>query len=71
MKCLNCNKRVAEFGAILKNGSYTIRSDSELEIEYENEDSFVRCPHCKAKNIIASEDSPSGGNKMYFHHIKD
>jgi DNA-directed RNA polymerase subunit RPC12/RpoP len=66
MKCLKCDKRVVEFGLQLKDGSHCIKPGSKFVIEYESENSFVTCPHCKAKNILALIDTPSGPGKLYL-----
>ena len=71
MKCLKCDKRIVELGLQLKDGSFYIKPGSEFVVEYEGENSFVTCPHCKAKNILASIDPPHGPGKLYFYQYKE
>ena len=70
MKCLNCGKRVMELGLQLEDGSYCIKPGTSKPIEHEDDDEFIRCPHCNAKNILGVIPSDKGPEKIYFYHYK-
>ena len=73
MKCLKCNKAVGEPGKQLDNGSFLIEPGTSPPLEEDdNGTSFMRCKHCGAKNIIISDLSEHGPEKLSFlHYIMD
>ena len=70
MKCLNCSKQITKNGLLMKNGSSTFTPGESKKIEYVGEDSFIKCPHCNARNIIADRKDKKGLGKIYFHRFE-
>ncbi len=70
MKCLNCEKQITKNSLLMKDGSTTFTPGESKKIEYMGDDSFIRCPYCNARNIIADKISEKGGGKMYFHRFE-
>ena len=66
MRCLKCNELVIETGMQLDNGSFCVDPGSRLETLREGDRKFLVCPHCGAKNLLVSEPSESGPEKLYF-----
>lgn len=52
MKCLNCEAIIIKKGAQLENGSFAWAVGEPKKVKYESGKRFVRCPNCKAKNIL-------------------
>jgi len=71
MKCLKCGKMLVEPGKFLNNGSILVDSETSVPLESENGDTFMRCKHCGAKNIMASDSPDSGPEKLYFVRYED
>ena len=67
MHCLNCKKEILKLGAGLGENSRAIEPGQSSLIEHKGSLSFVRCPHCKARNIFEYMPTPSGqGQNMRF-----
>jgi DNA-directed RNA polymerase subunit RPC12/RpoP len=70
MKCLNCGKEAFENGLLKKDGSSTFAPGEAYKVEYQNNEKFIRCPYCRAKNIFADNKSENGVNQMYFQRFE-
>ena len=70
MKCLNCGKQITKNGLMMNDGSSNFAPGESKKIEYVDNDSFVRCPYCNARNIFADRKDEKGVGKMYFHRFE-
>jgi DNA-directed RNA polymerase subunit RPC12/RpoP len=61
VKCLNCGKEAFKNGLLM---------GEAYKIEYQNDDRFIRCPHCGAKNIFADRKTENGVTQMYFQRFE-
>jgi hypothetical protein len=52
VKCLNCNTIILKTGLQFKDGSFALATGESKKIEHDKLNRFVRCPNCKAKNIL-------------------
>ena len=57
--CLNCNQVLAEIEP-LQDGVGRGNSRPHCRLEEDDEETFYRCPRCKAKNIVAEVRTASG-----------
>jgi DNA-directed RNA polymerase subunit RPC12/RpoP len=70
VKCLNCGKQAFKNGLSMKDGSTTFAPGEAKKIEYQNNEMFIRCPHCGTKNIFADKKTESGVNQIYFYRFE-
>jgi DNA-directed RNA polymerase subunit RPC12/RpoP len=70
VKCLNCGKEAFKNGLLMEDESTTFAPGEAYKIEYQNDDRFIRCPHCGAKNIFADRKTENGVTQMYFQRFE-
>lgn len=70
VKCLNCGGVLFETVPLDEKGHMAVDVNTRLALEYEGNDSFYRCPHCSAKNVVVEATSPHGLPQLRISHIK-
>lgn len=60
MKCLSCGKEIIKMGARQGEHFQAIEPGQSHLFEQKDGDSFVRCPACKARNILIDVPTPAG-----------
>ena len=69
-RCFNCNAPIFTEAVSDQDVSWGISSDNRLEVEWDDDDFFFRCPHCLAKNIIMEAVDSIGLPVLRVSHIK-
>ena len=64
-RCFNCHAPI-----FTEDVSGAMYSNTRLEVEWDDDDFFFRCPHCLAKNIIAEAVDSIGLPVLRVSHIK-
>ena len=52
VKCLNCGGVLFHKVPLDDEGNWAIDTETAIPIEDDETDSFYRCPHCSAKNVV-------------------
>lgn len=69
-RCFNCNAPIFTEAVSDQDVSGGMYSNTRLEVEWDDDDFFFRCPHCLAKNIIAEAVDSIGLPVLRVSHIK-
>jgi hypothetical protein len=69
-RCFNCNAPIFTEAVSDQDVSWRMSSDNRLEVEWDDDDFFFRCPHCLAKNIIMEAVDSIGLPVLRVSHIK-
>lgn len=68
--CLACKKVLFKKGLLDARGHVGKDPDSGVQLESDGNDSFYRCPHCGAKNVVVRSNSAHGLPQLKFTHVK-
>jgi predicted RNA-binding Zn-ribbon protein involved in translation (DUF1610 family) len=60
VKCLSCNGLLFKKNALDDKGNWAMDPTYKLDLQHDKEESFFKCPHCGAKNIVIDSKSPTG-----------
>jgi len=70
-KCLKCGGMLFKKVFLDDKGHMAMDADTKIDLESDGVDSFFRCPHCYAKNVIVDATSPHGLSQIRISHIKE
>lgn len=70
VKCLRCGNTLFKKIALDDRGHWAIDSDTPMKLEHDESDSFFRCRHCSAKNVVIETTSPNGLPQLTIHRVK-
>lgn len=69
VKCLNCGGVMFKKVSLDEKGHLAMDANARLDLEHDGNDSFFRCPHCSAKNVVVDATSPQGLPQVRISHI--
>ena len=70
-KCLKCEGVLFPKVLLDERGHTAMDAEAPLDIESDGVDSFYRCPHCGAKNVVAEYTSEYGLPQHKIVRYKD
>ena len=68
--CLNCGEILFD-KVRLDDVHWAMSSSTHRELESNGTDSFFRCPHCNAKNVVIISTNERGVSQFIVSHIKE
>jgi hypothetical protein len=68
--CFNCHAPIFTEAVSDQGVSGEMYSNDRLEVQWDDDDLFFRCPHCLAKNIITEAVDSIGLPVIRVSHIK-
>jgi len=69
-RCFNCSAPIFTEAVSDEDVSRGLYSNDRLEVQWDDDDLFFRCPHCLAKNIITEAINSIGLPVLRVSHIK-
>ncbi len=69
-RCLSCGEVLFQKTPLDEEGNWAMDFETELELEYDGNDSFYSCPHCSAKNVTILSTSPTGLSTLKIVRVK-
>lgn len=70
VNCLDCGGLLFKKGPLDDKGNWAMDVEAPATLEQDERDSFFRCQHCSAKNVVVDTSSPTGLPAMRISHIK-
>jgi len=70
VSCLGCGGVLFKKGPLDDRGHWARQVASGSQLEPDGTDTYYKCPHCGAKNIVVSETSPHGVPQLRISHVK-
>ncbi len=69
-QCLACDKVMFQKTPLDESGDFARIHESQTTLESDKYDVYFVCPHCGAKNVVASEAREGEGVRLRISHIK-
>jgi len=70
-KCRKCGKTLFKKVLLDEQGHTAIDESTPISLESDDKESFFKCPHCLAKNIVVSSTSQYGVPQLRISHVKE
>ncbi len=70
VKCLSCNGVLFKKTDLDNKGNWAMDPQHSLELSHDENDSYFKCPHCGAKNIVVDSMSPTGLSQLRIVRAK-
>ena len=70
-QCLACDEAMFRKGLLGDRGHLgRAKGGDPVKLESDDADVYYVCPHCGAKNVVLSEQSPHGLLRLRISHVK-
>jgi hypothetical protein len=70
-KCFQCREVLFKKVKNTRTGHTAIEAEEGIKVESEGFTSFMRCPYCRAKNVVASPQNSFGLKELSITHLLD